>query len=135
MDASLSAENSRCLLSKVTWLSANIVWGSSPMFVIVIETRQNWPWALVLKYWSPTFEMPHFIPVTTNSNLPSRTLVPNFGVLSTTGAAFVGAGAGAGFAFVAVGVGVAETAASSAVGVGALLADTSPAAWLGSGVL
>src|SRR4051794_25764157 len=47
--------------------------------------------------------MPHLMPVTTNSNLPSRTLLPILGVFSAgAGAALVGAGLVVGTDFVGV---------------------------------
>src|SRR3954469_2697914 len=61
---------------KPFWLAENIVCGESPMFFTVRLTRQNCPWALAFKYWSPTSFTPHLTFVTVKANWPSRTSVP-----------------------------------------------------------
>jgi hypothetical protein len=46
------------------------------------EIRQNWPWAVLFRYWLPIRCTPQRTRLTTNSNLPSRARSPMPGAVS-----------------------------------------------------
>jgi hypothetical protein len=67
----VSAENfCPCALKSVAF-SPKKLCGSSPTLLIVTSTMQNWPCAVVPKYWSPISVALQSTPFTTKLNLPS----------------------------------------------------------------